>query len=188
MLFIDASLYIIQYTRLDDARYIIYTTIYPKLYKNTGPGLHAVLKDTPLGFRYDPLLVRFLYIKQILVTKKQVMKVRSHHDIIKYHQQCVCFLEMRKSLIVFIFPLYWWSQTICFFVCLLKWWFFNKSEMLNSCCSNVRNHGVARIQHCWDRHALRTRYINSIMLQCWTTVCDAVPSFKQHEINVLCLI
>ena len=33
-------------------------------------------------------------------------------------------------------------------------------------------------------HSQQTRYIDSMLVQCWATVFDAVPTLNQHSINV----
>ena len=38
------------------------------------------------------------------------------------------------------------------------------------------------------QYSQQTRYIDSMLAQCWATVCEAITTLSQHIINVLCLL
>ena len=37
-------------------------------------------------------------------------------------------------------------------------------------------------------HEKQTQYIDSMLVQCWATVFDAIPTLNQHRFNVSCLL
>ena len=67
------------------------------------------------------------------------------------------------------------------------------NKMVGKCCFNAGPTSAMLGQNfVYTRdtrtHPQQTRYIDSMLVQCWATVFDAVPPLNQQRINVSCLL